>query len=239
MPENMSGHAVKYYKIDSAKVTFREYWCSGFTRSRVLIAFLLKIFGVRLASQHSIPWPIRLRDSLVNESEVPTATKEKFVPLLEECRNLGFEVLCYQKMKNVLALSDVVIVSLVHSKKAVAARIFFGHVLNKNATRECLYCFMVSWLDNGIFLLTGNSNEKLVLDNPPDHDVQRLPEASVNVLFEAHANRLEKCCHRNPPRLIQSLDDFEKMVDALEESGMEFRIQRGVLVEMTPKEISC
>lgn len=235
----MSAPTVKYYGIDSTKITFREYWRSGFARPRVLIVLLLKILGVRLSDQHSIPWPIRLRDGLVSESEVSAATKEKLVPLVEECKKLGFENLCYQKIKSLFALSDLTIVSLVHSKKEIAARIFFGHVLSRKAARECLLCFMVSWLDNGIFLLTGNPNEKLVLDDPPDHDVLRLPDASVNELFQAHVKRLEKCCNRNLPRLIQSLDDFEKMVDSLEESGMRFRIRRGVLVETTPKVISC
>jgi hypothetical protein len=235
----MSDQPAIYYKTDSTKITFREYWRSRFSRPRVLIAFLFKILGIRLAAHHSIPWPLRLRDSLINEEDVSPSAKEKLAPLLEECKQLGFESLCHQRITNHFAPSDILIVSLLHAKKDVVARIFFLQVAVRKKTQEHIHCFMESWLNNGVFLLTSNSNQKLVLDNPPEQDVLRLVNAPPKALFEAHTKRLEQSAGSNPPRLIHCLEDFEKMADALEESGIRFNIRRGVFTEMTPQEIEA
>jgi hypothetical protein len=235
----MSDQPAIYYKIDSSKVTFREYWRSRFSRPRVLIAFLFKILGIRLAAHHSIPWPLRLRDSLINEEDVSPSAKEKLAPILEECKQLGFVILCHQKITNHFAPSDILIVSLLHAKKDIAARIFSLQVVIRKTTQGHVHCFMESWLNNGVFLLTSNSDQKLVLANPPDHDVLRLVNAQPKVLFEAHTKRLEQCAGGSPPRLLHGLEDFERMVDALEESEMRFNIRRGVFAEMTPQEIEA
>ena len=229
----------KYYKSDSTKVTFHEYWHSKFSRPRVVLAFLFKIFGIRLSVHRNIPWPLRLRDSMVNGEDVSPSAKEKLAPMLEECKQLGFVILCHQKIKNHFAPSDILIVSLLHAKKDIAARIFSLQVVIRKTTQEHVHCFMESWLNNGVFLLTSNSNQKLVLDNPPEQDVLRLVNAPPKALFEAHTKRLEQCAGSNPPRLIHCLEDFEKMADALEESGVRFNIRRGVFAEMTPQEIEA
>jgi len=80
---------MKYYKTDSRRISFREYW--HISRKGFLFGWLNKILGRRLNLTTGIPGPQPFRDKVIARESLPPLMMERFDRAAEDLRRLGFD----------------------------------------------------------------------------------------------------------------------------------------------------
>src|SRR5579864_7661757 len=99
----------KYYKLDSRKVTYGEYW--NITRSiNVIIPWTAKLLGIPIKFASGLPYFESVRDLEVPEEEFSPRGRERLQPLMDKCLDLGFHsprFFSYGSMKGDLRTSFI------------------------------------------------------------------------------------------------------------------------------------
>ena len=81
--------AMKYYKTDSRKISFREYW--HISPKGFWIAWLNKILGKQMNLSHGIPEPQPFKSRIIEPASIPCKILEKIDSEIHELKRLGFD----------------------------------------------------------------------------------------------------------------------------------------------------
>src|ERR1700704_5546224 len=103
-----------YYKVDSRKITLREYW--NITHSwKALVPWLAARFGAPMQFGGASNQPQTVRELEIPQSEFPPEAKAKLQPVLEQCLELGFHSPRFYMHENVRRDVRVSFISMLHS----------------------------------------------------------------------------------------------------------------------------
>jgi len=222
---------MKYYKTDSRKISFREYW--HISRKGFLIGWLNKILGRRLNLTTGIPGPQPFRDKVIARESLPPLMMERFDRAAEELRRLGFDQFWIYGAKDSLAGGISRGLLALHAAKTTAAKVIYVSF----RTRETQTTMLQSGLADGTILGTTNKKQDF---NPHAGDlIERQVGAPASVLWERHRQKLEALQTSNPPRIFADFGEVAAFEDALVQKIYEDKIGRGVWVEMTEAEVAA
>src|SRR5438132_13097226 len=92
---------MKYYKTDSRRISFREYWniSSGFG---LIAAWLCKIFGIPLRLTDGIPELVSFRERVIEARLVPSGIAAKLNSGIIDLQKLGFDQFWFYTSKDSL-----------------------------------------------------------------------------------------------------------------------------------------
>ena len=227
----------KYYKIDSRKLTFGEYWsfCQG--KPHVfLVVSILKILRIPCTLSQGLPEARKYDDLRIREDELSIEARLSFcnhaIPLAQK----GFDLISYAALTNNLMPIQTYVADYLHQDKSVMLRLFYSRSEGPSLTiTECIS--LVTILENGLDITTTNRNNSF--KSPPDQINSVIKTSDLEKLIKVHTSNIQKYTSSATIRLIHSPAEFEECAFGLEKKFYDYNVQRGVLVEMTPDEIAA
>ena len=113
---------MKYYKTDSRKISFGEYWriSTGFG---FVIAWINKVFGIPMNFISGIPEPQPFRDRLIETDIMPRTIFEKLNLGVQDLQQLGFNQFWFYTSKSSLTSGFGYAVQALHSSHKVVGKI--------------------------------------------------------------------------------------------------------------------
>jgi len=222
---------MKYYKTDSRKISFREYW--HISRKGFLFGWLNKILGRRLNLITGIAGPQPFRDKLMARESLPPLMMERFDRATEELRRLGFDQFWIFGAKDSLTGGIGRGLLALHAAKTTTAKVIYASF----RTRETQTTTLQSGLADGTVLAT--TNKKQDFNSRAGVLIERRVGAPASVLWERHQQKLEALRTSNPPGIFADFGAVADFEDALIQKTYDDRIRRGVWVEMTEAEVAA
>jgi hypothetical protein len=223
---------MKYYKTDSRKISFREYWHVGRGRS-FLKGWLNKILRRPMTLPQGIPEPQPFRDKIIDRDSIPAPILERFDKAEKELRQLGFDQFWFYGIKNSLTGGISRGLAALHSSKIAIGNVIYVSV----KTRESQVVLFSSDLADGMILLT--TNKKRDFDPTPGFFSERRLGASAAVLWGLHQKRLAASLQGNPPKILASFEQVAALEDKKVRKIFDEKLRRGVWVEMTDNEVAA
>ena len=223
---------MKYYKTDSRKISFREYWHisrgGGF-----LIAWLKKILGRRMNLITGIPEPQPFREKIVARDSLPPLMMERFDRATEDLRRLGFDQFWLFGAKDSLTGGISRGLVALHPSQTTIAKVLYA----LHRTREVQVTVFESELADGTIL--GTTNKKRDYNPLPGIVVERHVGERPSGLWERHQKKLQALQTGNPPVMFPGLEQVAAFEDKLVRKVYDDKIRRGIWVEMTEAEVAA
>jgi hypothetical protein len=226
----------EYIKLDSRKISWREYW-NIVPSLLVLIPWGAKLLGIRMKFSSGFPYPESQREFETTAENFPGDALTRLWPLVELCLPLGFHTPRFFRFDTLGGETQTSLIALLHSSGRLSARIFYTINRNPNAPPviNTLVGFL-SELQDGTFFFTGNQGPKF--KNFPGVTVNRVIGGSPARLLESHQQKLARFEMRNPAKPVNSDQLLDDVWDRYERQATEFGLKRGIYVKMSPDEIA-
>jgi hypothetical protein len=224
-------YRVKYYKIDSRKISFREYY--NLSRAGFLIAWFYRILRIPLELPSGFPEPQPFRHNIVDTSAIPSGILGKLNAGVLDLQKLGFDHFWFHTTKTSLMGGASYGVQALHSSHKTIGKII---CVSYSGRQSFLYA-CISELNNGEVLATTNYRPQF--NPPPGYAVFRRPGANTAQTLRLHQNKLAELEYSNPPKMINHLDQVEALEDKILRMSFEDKISRGIWVEMTDAEVEA
>ena len=123
---------VEYYRINSRRITFREYW--RFARNPlVLIWWIAKVLCLRIKLGEGFLKYESVKELEVTESDFSPEARARLQPLVEECQRLGFHTPRYYVEEDLHGDVRVSYLAMLHESGAFTLRL--RHHLTQNVPR--------------------------------------------------------------------------------------------------------
>jgi len=143
---------MKYYKTDSRKISFREYYNIA-TGTSFILPWLLKILGLPLRLTSGIPEPQSFRHNIIDSAAIPSEILAKLNSGILELQKLGFDQFWYYTLKDSLIGGGAFGVSILHPSQRTIGKIVFVSI----KSRQSFVFLLVSELSDGTILATTNN----------------------------------------------------------------------------------
>ena len=93
----------EYYRVESRRVSLIEYWRLGGPAG--VIAWLFKLFGVKLHLAAGIPAPTSPWQTQARAQDMPAGFRDRAEELVNECQAAHFESPLYYRMPGSLMVN--------------------------------------------------------------------------------------------------------------------------------------
>ena len=183
-----------FYRIDSTRVSWREYWW-GARSPKVLLAWLFKLLRVRLPGTSDDPAVESLSPFAVSEAALPPELREQVMPVLAELRAEGFTSPSFLCIDDVLHRTETVMVTCAHAQ--AIGRVHLRRWRFIQPPKLTLFTEYISELSDGTFLWTLSSTPDTLAPRScaSEHHVGAAPSR----LWKIHCARLAQARKRATP----------------------------------------
>ena len=224
----------KYFKLDSRKVTYGEYW--NIVRSvTVLIPWTAKLLNIPMKFGSGIPCIESVRELEVPEGEFLVRARMKLQPLMDKCTQMGFHSPRFFTFESMRRDTRISFIALLHPSGATV-RLMHTLGLKVQPPKEKVQVVLLSELRDGTFFFTSDQRKQFL--SSPGIVANRLIGASAERLLESHLQKLKDLPMSNPPKSVTSVEMLDDVWDRYEKHAREFGLQRGIYVWMTPEEVA-
>jgi len=222
---------MKYYKTDSRKITFVEYW--RLSHKGFLVGWLNKILGIPMNLPTGIPEPQPFRDKIIERDCLPPPIIGKLSRGVKDLQEVGFDQFWFYATKNSLTRGFGYGVQALHPSLTTIGKVVYVSY----KTRERLALALFSDLSDGTIL--GTTNKKEDFNDPPRRIIKRKPGANAWELWDLHQKRLTQLNRNNPPKIIADFDQVAAFEDKNLHDAHEDKVRRGIWVEMSDAEVAA
>jgi Zn-dependent protease len=214
-----------FYKVDSTRLTVREYaWSVSILLLPILL--LLKLLRIRLRIPMS--YPDRLGPFLVDAADLPENVRARMEPLEAEMRGCGFVDPAYHWICDPFSTIRTCLATFRHQSGTVLGQITFRQSGSRRPQRETVVpSFLTSYRDGTFLVSTGGRRETLT---PPGVKVQRDVGASVSELWRRHNEEASLESFGKTIIRANSREEMLALTEQCEAVERDFHIQRRVLV---------
>ena len=220
---------IQYYKINSRKVTYAEYWRLspglGF-----FVAAIAKLFHQPINFKSGVP---RI-DSLVRmDSEtfsggINSLMDEK----VSECLAQGLQLKFYYTIP-MLGQSAGYAAAFLSLDGLITAQVMFSQSKNANTTVQVTALSLMTRLISGRYLAAGDQPKRFV--SPPWVEAVSMPGRKTSEILLSHRERVSSCSADKPVPIAES--ELEKFIIDVNNRSVDFNVQRGVYVLMNEDEV--
>ena len=224
----------EYFKVDSRKVTLREYW-NILPSWKVLVPWIAGRFNVSMPFGSGFPQPPPAREMEIAENEFPAQARAKLQPALDQCLQLGFHSPRFFTFETIRRDTTSSFIALLHRSGECTLRLMYTVSTNITPPVENQLVVLMSELDDGTLFFT--SDQKPKFRSRPGILTNRLIGAPPARLFEAHQQQLATLQLRNPPRMVHTAEALDDAWDRNEQATLAFYVERGLYVRMPPEEV--
>ena len=226
---------VHYFKVDPAKISFREFWSLSPGLNGVVAWLLSKLRLMKTLGDGTIV-PEQIAEIRVDPALIPDDAHERFRPLLVESEAVGFYGPVYHRLVSSRHLTESFIVSMLHSSGAAMLRHFYTISRATNPpTRKC-HSAIVTPTREGAFLVS--TSAKPGFRTAPGVEIVRLVGAGTPRLWELHQKALAQFHLKHSIPEMRTQADCDSLADLYEAWSGEFLQRRGVFRRMTAEEIA-
>lgn len=230
-PVDASSAPMSFYRVDSRRVTLREYWWER--PSSVPIAALLKLLRIRMSGATDDPCVERLAPFEVPSEAVPRVVAQRFHGHLGQLSALGFHSPIWHLIEDDVQHVTTHLATMIHGSGRAWARVHNRIWSAKSPATSKLYVEIVSETSPGRYLWSLSSRPDLAA--PPSCRVVRQHGATAAQLWSLHqASLASTSSHELVP--IDSADELRIAVDRLHERVLDFHISRGVFEPVSAAE---
>jgi Zn-dependent protease len=223
-----------FYRIDSTRITLREYWWA--LRSPVVIvAALLKFLRIRLDSSSDDPNVDTLVPYETAGSELPANVREVFAPLLRDFAGQDFEEPVYHAIEDAHHFTQIYLATLRHRSGRAFGRIQYRVWRKPHPPKTFLFPSIVSVFTDRTFLATTGAQRDLA--SPPTCRVHRMPGAGVADLWAAHERLLREAQARQSVVPVTQPTELRQASEWHHGVVRDFHLMRGVFVPMSETEV--
>jgi hypothetical protein len=222
--------AMKYYKTDSRKISFGEYW--HLSPKQFWVAWLNKILGRQMNFIRGIPEPQPFKIRLVEANTVPPTILGKLNSGVQDLEKIGFDQFWYCAAIQFLGGGMAHSVVSLHASRQIIAKVLYVSYAGRESF---IFVFFSSF--GGTILATTNKREEF---RPlPKHIVQRQIDAGAPVLLALHQHKMLTLGTGDLAQSFAGLDEVAAFDDALIQATYEDKIKRGIWVEMTEPDVAA
>ena len=222
-----------FYKIDSARVSWREYWW-GSRSPAVLLGWLLKLLRVRLPSSTDDPNVDALAPFEVPETALPETVRLRFQPLIAEFAACGFHSPVFHAVADGFHSTRIYLATFLHESGEAVGRIHHRIWSYPHPAKTYLFPRCVSAFADGTFL--ESSAGKPDLAAPPGCRLNRQTDASVAALWASHQRELAAEAPGRQPRPVRDRAELLAVIERHHAAARDFHVQRGVFAPLTAAE---
>ncbi len=217
-----------FYKINSFRVTLREY-AHGLDAIRMVPAVLLhKLFRIPLASSSDDLTCHTLAPFEIPQGDFPQDVYEKMSPLLREMEDLGFTIVSYHDIDDGLHLTRTFLVTLINpASPHIVARVHLRIWLIREPARIALFSEFITRFGDGTFLWTVASKPDWL--SPPTIQVIRRTDLAPSILLKIHEDALAT----RPSNVATDEGGAREVTEAHHATLRDFHLHRGVFVPRT------
>ena len=219
-----------YYRIDSRKIGYAEYWrmVNG-NPITFLIAAIAKTLFVPLDFQMAQP----ILKSLipVEPREMPEDAKEAMTPMIAACRELGAELQFLYTIPMISRTTGFG-AAFLSTDGVIVPQVLFSRVVNNGIRTATVTFSCVSQLPDKRLVVT--SDKRKEFESPDWLDGVSMVGANVETVYKAHTARLSSMKTRPVCFTPGQLQPFVVEINNRE---LEARIARGIMVKMTEAEV--
>ena len=220
-----------FYRIDSRRVTLREYWWGN--PASVIPAAVLKLFGVRISSPSDDPCVETLAPFEVEAQDVPGIVAQRLVLPTHQLTSLGFREPLWHVIDDDVQQAKTFMATFVHASGRAWARVHSRIWLVHTPPTTKTFIEIVSETAPGRFLWSLSSKADLAA--PSSCTIVRKVNAAPAALWSAHQAALQKS---KAQALVPITDAgaLRASVERHHETVREFHVQRGVFAPLTADE---
>lgn len=220
-----------FYRVDSRKLTFAEYWRMSPDVFSFLVAAGLKVIGLPIRFSFAIPRPDKL--FVVEFDELPAAARNGMKRALRDAERAGLRLaFCHRLAVPERHRLGAAAVLLDDARQTAFSVIYAQH----GAQRECQLSAVSRFADDTLACTT---TIKKTMVPVPGSDVDRYPGADPAAIYDRHRAHLERLAGQG---LVPVLLDEHRLPDFVHECEVryvDFHIGRGVFVPMTDDELDA
>ncbi|HSY16867.1 MAG TPA: hypothetical protein VK815_00970 [Candidatus Acidoferrales bacterium] len=220
---------MKYYKTDSRKISYVEYW--HISPRSFWFAWLNKLIGRQMNLIRGMPEPRPLTERIVSADAVPADILHRLNHGVSDLRAAGFDQFWYYTTKGSLTGGVGFGVEGLHTSRRILAKAIYVHFKNRE---RFLIALTSGFRDGTVFSTT---NKKRDFTPPPNHLVLRKLGADARTLLDLHQRKVTKLSARAPVEVFNGLGDVAAFEDKMLQASYDDKIRRGVWVEMTDAEV--
>ena len=224
-----------YYKVDSRKLTLREYW--NITHSlNALIPWIGTRIGMPMNFGAAFATPGPVSEQEIPEGECTPAARAKLQPLLGQCLDLGFHTPRYFRFETLRRDVQTHFISLLHRSGGFTLRLMHTEARNVSPAKESVLVVLLSELADGTLFFTSDQGPKF--NARPGVVSNRLIGGTPLQLIQSHQEKVAQMATRNPPKPVTSEAALDEVWDRNEREAMEFQVNRGLYVPVPPEELA-
>lgn len=224
-----------FYKINSSRVTLREYWW-GTPNPLVILGWLAKWLRVRLPGSVDDPNVESLEPFRAPPDNWPEAVRQKFESAHVELDALGFHTpVCYH-IHDGANQTDIYQAVYLHRTGQAAARVHCRIWHLTRPPKEYFFTTFLSRFSGGTYLATSSGKPDMLA--PPSCPVHREVGASADRLWELHQRHVQENWSAGSVVPVRDERDLTEMVESHHRVVRDFHVERGVFVPIPPEEES-
>ena len=215
-----------FYKIDSKKITLREFAFES--KLGPIVGLLGKVLRFPLTSSTDDPPVESIAPFQMEEESLPEEVRLKFQPLRQELESLGFENPIFHSIYHSLMGTQYYWATFAHKSGEVFARIHYRHWTNVYPPRTHLFPILFSGFTDGTWLVTSGGKPDMLV--PESIRELRMIGANPSNLWQAHAAELAREKATRTCYGGRSEEELRGMAEYLHASLRDFHLRRGVFV---------
>jgi len=221
----------RFYQIDSARISLREYWW-GTKSPLVVIGWLLKLLGIRLPASTDDPNTESTLPFLVEE--LPHDVGAKFAPVAAKLQELGFIEPVYHIFNDPGSRTLISWATFRHSSGKYFARIHNRIWQFAQKPDRGVFVTLFTEFADGTFLVS--SSGKPDLATPGSVQMNWMPKVALEQLWAKHQQLTAQFGER---KMIAPVTSRDQLIAASERHHVllrDFNLQRGVFRPRTQAE---
>ncbi|MBI3867571.1 MAG: site-2 protease family protein [Verrucomicrobia bacterium] len=226
----------QYLKVDSRKITFREYWNLA-PSWKVLIPWVAKLLRIQMRFGSGTPVIESVKQLEVDLSSLPSETIDRLQPLIEEALSAGFEAPRYFLLETLRRETRTTFAALRHRTGQHSIRLMNSASMQVHPPISRTITVILSRLANGGFFFT--SDQKPTFRSPPNVLSNHVAPQSPREMLKRHQERLSELTVNGPALAMEDDGAMDELWDAYETTARDFGIARGLYVMMSPEDVAA
>ncbi|HEV3300564.1 MAG TPA: site-2 protease family protein [Planctomycetaceae bacterium] len=224
-----------FYKLDSTKVSLREYWWgSHFNPIVLLAAWLIKLFRVQIPSSTDDPPVKSITPFEASVEDIPDDVRAEFRPLVVELKRLGFVDPACHIIQDGHHKTTIHWLSLRHESGRAIVRCHRRYWRTQSRPRRSFFSTFVTRFSDGTYLTTTSGKADMLW--PPVVEMHRDRKANAEELWEEHCRLLDDEAGGKRIRSVRDQHDLMEALEVYHELVTSFHVDRGVFAKMSTAE---
>lgn len=225
----------EYFKVDSRKITCREYWKLAPNFNGVVLC-AAKLLNIPIKMGSPVPGFVPRKHLEISEQEFLPAAREKLNSLINQTQNLGFHSPRYFAYCTLARETQTFSIYFLHGSNELLLRLSCVVTSVGTITKYVTGATLLSEFQDNGFLLT--TNKKATLDESSAVREQKVAGSSLEKLLQLHKAKIDQLTRDFSLIPVENHDALDAVADHYELDAHEYNCKLGRVIPLDAKESS-